>query len=126
MVSIRPRWLRSPRWLLCAAMGICLWLALGPGVACAWEPGLTWQTLDTPHFRVHFHDEEEALARRAASKLEVIHGVMTEEIGWTPRRLRCRRDSNSAWRWRGPWRWNRKSFCWMNPPLRWTRNRRRS
>lgn len=86
MVSIRPRWLRSPRWLLCAAMGICLWLALGPGVACAWEPGLTWQTLDTPHFRVHFHDEEEGLARRAASKLEVIHGVMTEEIGWTPRR----------------------------------------
>ena len=46
-------------------------LALAPGLASAqYDPSLRWSTLETPHFRIHHYEGEEALAQRTAGALE--------------------------------------------------------
>jgi len=94
---------------LVAAIGIAGWL--GPGVARAaagdasdaevWltetdsgtspaeeSPGtlplVHWRTMFTPHFRIHFYDEERALADRAAWIAERAHLRLTEYLNWLP------------------------------------------
>jgi Tol biopolymer transport system component len=48
-----------------------LLLALAPGLAAAqYDPSLRWRTLETPSFRIHFYEGEEALAQRTAGALE--------------------------------------------------------
>jgi hypothetical protein len=49
------------------------------------DPTRTWQTLDTPHFRIHFHDGLEGVARRTARIAEDVHVTLTRELDWTPR-----------------------------------------
>jgi Tol biopolymer transport system component len=53
--------------------------------AASYDPALTWRTLSTPHFRVHFHGGEEALAQRTADIAEPIWAEMCAELGWEPR-----------------------------------------
>lgn len=48
------------------------------------DSALTWQTLHSAHFRVHFHDGEEALARRAIATAERVHAQLAPVIGWQP------------------------------------------
>ncbi len=48
------------------------------------DPALTWQTLHTPHFAIHFHDGEEDLARRLAGIAEPVHRSLTERLRWQP------------------------------------------
>lgn len=52
--------------------------------AVSYDPALTWRTLNTAHFRVHFHDGEEVLARRTAAIAEDVHRRLAPRIGWTP------------------------------------------
>ena len=50
---------------------LALLLALAPGLASGqYDPSLRWSTLDTPHFRIHHYQGEEALAQRTAGALE--------------------------------------------------------
>lgn len=50
----------------------------------SYDSALTWQTLFSAHFRVHFHDGEEQLARRTATVAERVHAQLVPLIGWTP------------------------------------------
>ena len=50
---------------------LTLLLVLAPGAALGqYDPSLRWRTLETPHFRVHHYEGEEALAQRTAGALE--------------------------------------------------------
>lgn len=65
-----------------------LLLATWTGVAAAasYDPSLRWQTLETEHFRITFHDDEESLAREMAVDAEVAYTKLAPEIGTFPRR----------------------------------------
>ncbi len=56
-----------------------------PAAAASFHPDLTWRTLTTEHFRIHFHGGEELLAEETAQAAEVIWAEMTEELRWSPR-----------------------------------------
>ena len=61
--------------------------ALAPSVAGAatYDPDLTWRTITTEHFRIHFHQGEEKLADEFSAKVEAIYDTMVEEMKWRPR-----------------------------------------
>ena len=48
------------------------------------DPGLTWNTLHTPHFAIHYHDGAEASARRVAALAERVHERLTRVFAWQP------------------------------------------
>lgn len=50
------------------------------------DPSLTWRTLHTDHFAIHFHDGAEATAQRVAAIAERAHGRLAERFDWTPER----------------------------------------
>lgn len=56
-----------------------------PAVAATYDPQLTWRTIETQHFRIHFHQREEALAEEFTHLVERVHAEMTREIDWAPR-----------------------------------------
>ncbi|MDW7709938.1 MAG: hypothetical protein SCH98_05645 [Deferrisomatales bacterium] len=64
---------------------LCAFLACAVARGAVYDPALTWRTIHTPHFRVHYHD---GLAEEAASLAQVaeeVHGPLAELLGWTPR-----------------------------------------
>ena len=50
--------------------------------ASAQSPAADWRTIETAHFRVHFPDEFEPWARRAAGAIEGIHDRVTQAVGY--------------------------------------------
>lgn len=52
--------------------------------ALSHDPSLTWQTLHTQHFRVHFHDGEQTLATTAAHLAEAAHERISAFFSWVP------------------------------------------
>jgi len=68
---------------LASAVGLaaCL-LAAVP--ARAGDPALEWRTLETPHFRIHFPDHLERVARRIARKLEAAHRILVPLLDYEP------------------------------------------
>ncbi len=65
--------------LACAAAAAAV-----PSAGVAAPPVPRWRTMVTPHFRIHYYDEEEAMARRAAFIAERAHGVLTRTLNWRP------------------------------------------
>ncbi|HVY30413.1 MAG TPA: hypothetical protein VHB79_27835 [Polyangiaceae bacterium] len=61
-------------------------LSLGLHVreAEAGDPRLRWRTLETPHFRVHFHDGMQPLAERAGAIAEDVYTVVGTQLDQTP------------------------------------------
>lgn len=56
-----------------------------PSVAAAqYDPSFRWSTLDTPHFHLHFHQGEEALAQHAARAAEAARARLLPRIGHAP------------------------------------------
>lgn len=53
--------------------------------AFGFDPSLTWKTLPTEHFLIHYHDDEEALARRVAQISERAHQRITNFFQWQPK-----------------------------------------
>lgn len=53
--------------------------------ALAINPSLDWKTLETDHFRIHFHDGEKTLALKSASIAETAHEEITQLLNWVPR-----------------------------------------
>jgi hypothetical protein len=70
---------------LVAAMGLAC-----PGTAAAqvfltqYDPAFRWRTLQTDHFEIHYHQGEEALARRLAAAAERAHRRMVPILGYAP------------------------------------------
>lgn len=65
----------------------CVFLALTAFPAQAgvsYDPALTWRTLHSLHFRVHYHDGEETLAQRTVATAERVHAQLSPVIGWQP------------------------------------------
>lgn len=65
-------------------------LALAFGIfpdafAQPYDPSLSFQTIETAHFLVHFHDDEGALARRIAGLAETAHEKLVVLLGHSPR-----------------------------------------
>ena len=51
------------------ALALALGLALAsPPALAQQDPRLQWRTLETPHFRIHFYQAMEPLARRVAAR----------------------------------------------------------
>jgi hypothetical protein len=48
------------------------------------DPDLTWQTIESDHFRIHFHDGEEALAQRFWPKAEQVYAETCPFLNWYP------------------------------------------
>ena len=49
------------------------------------DPSFTWNTLQTPHFSIHYHQEEEEIAKKVAVIAEDIHDRLVQRIKWEPR-----------------------------------------
>jgi hypothetical protein len=50
----------------------------------SYDPGYRWHTLATPHFRIHFHQGEEALAQLVAEVAEEAHAALAPMLGYDP------------------------------------------
>ncbi len=61
-------------------------LLLEPALAPAqpYDPDFRWQTLETPHFQVHYHQGLGALAQRAAREAERAHARLAPLLGHSP------------------------------------------
>lgn len=53
--------------------------------AFTYDPALNWTTLNTPHFHIHYHDGEEALAQKVAQISERAHQRISQFFQWEPR-----------------------------------------
>jgi hypothetical protein len=71
-------------WLLAA--GAVAGIAPDAFAAISHDPQLTWKTLHTRHFRIHFHDGEEQLARDTADIAESVHLRLVPLLAWQPSR----------------------------------------
>jgi hypothetical protein len=70
---------------LARALAALLALAAGAARAQPYDPAYRWRTLETPHFRVHFHQGEDRLAATVAQTAERAHEALVPILGWAPR-----------------------------------------
>ncbi len=61
--------------LLCTAAGVR---------AQPYDPDFRWRTIETPHFRLHYHQGEEALAQVVAREAERAHAILAPRLGYDP------------------------------------------
>lgn len=71
--------MRRARWALLAGWLTSLGLS-APAAAATYDPALTWRTIVTEHFRVHFHQGEEQLADEFSQACEGIYDTMSAEL----------------------------------------------
>jgi hypothetical protein len=64
-----------------------LWV--GTAHAATYDPDLTWRTLVTEHFRIHFHQGLEQVADELSQEVEAIYADVGGELQW---RLQMRTD----------------------------------
>lgn len=75
-----------------AAAGAVLVAALAAGAAPRaaraqpYDPAFRWWTLETPHFRIHFHQGEEVLAQQVAREAERANDLLAPRLEYAPRR----------------------------------------
>ncbi len=69
-----------------SAVGVALLLAAAGARAQPYDPAFRWRTLETPRFRVHYHQGEEALAQDVAREAERAHALLAPKLGSSPRR----------------------------------------
>src|SRR6478609_9211111 len=72
---------RTPR-TAAAVLAVLTWLCAS-GIARA-DPYLEWYTLETPHFRVHYHGGLEAIAQRTANLAEAIRARVAPQLLHAP------------------------------------------
>jgi Tol biopolymer transport system component len=68
-----------------ALVALALAVAATPARAQLYDPAFRWRTLETPHFRVHYHQGEEELAQDVAREAERAHQVLSPLLGHAPR-----------------------------------------
>ena len=57
---------------------------LTPLCSHAINPWLDWKTMESPHFRVHFHTDSETLAIKAINIAERVHRKLSVKYSWQP------------------------------------------
>ncbi len=78
-------WTAVRRLILTAALAMAFAMS-SSAVAASYDPDLTWRTIRTEHFLIHFHQGEEQLAEEFSAMVEDVFDTMTTELRWTPRR----------------------------------------
>lgn len=82
------------------ALTLLAWLFVSTAPAfAASDPARTWYTLVSDHFAVHYYDEGEAFARRAAMYAEEAWERLNPLLGWVPEErvhVVCMDDGDSA------------------------------
>lgn len=72
---------------------MALWLCMMWGMSAVFAPsqayayddlGVTYKTLVTPHFEIHYQSQLEAFAQKTAVLSEEAHAVFVPLLGWTP------------------------------------------
>jgi len=61
-----------------------LFISSTANAAFSFDPELTWKTLHTEHFNIHFHDDEESLAKETALIAERVHKRISNYFIWIP------------------------------------------
>lgn len=69
------------RFFLFVLLSGCIPLPLTPP---KFDPSLTWKTIETPHFSIHFHQGEERIAEESARHAEEAHTRLTQRLHWIP------------------------------------------
>jgi hypothetical protein len=49
------------------------------------DPAFIWSTLETDHFLIHYHQDGEAIARKAAAIAEDVHERLVPRLRWEPK-----------------------------------------
>ena len=70
------------------AFVFALLAALVPSISFAVAPSVRWHTIETEHFRIHFHEgpNMEPLAQKTARICEAAHALLVPTLKWTPQR----------------------------------------
>jgi len=68
------------------AAAAALLLAAATAHAQPYDPAFRWRTLDTPRFRIHYHQGEEAIAQDVAHEAERANALLAPKLGYAPRR----------------------------------------
>jgi Tol biopolymer transport system component len=63
---------------------IATWMTCTHVQAQAADPTLVWRTIETPHFRIHYHQPLALLARRTAAVAERAHTTLATVLGFEP------------------------------------------
>ncbi|GMR20057.1 MAG: hypothetical protein BMS9Abin36_0652 [Gammaproteobacteria bacterium] len=64
---------------------LCLLLPVSSWAGLSHAAHLKWKTLHSDHFKVHFHQGEEELARQAAGIAEKVHRKLSPVFHWQPK-----------------------------------------
>jgi len=67
-----------------SAAAAALLLCAASARAQPYDPAFHWRTIETPHFRVHHHQGEEALAQDVAREAERAHALLAPRLGYAP------------------------------------------
>ena len=71
--------------LAAAALLFASLCTFSPSAAQAYDdPGVSYETIVTPHFEVHYQSQLEALAKRTALLCEESYAVLVPLLAWTP------------------------------------------
>lgn len=76
----------SCRPSIAAAVALGVALVAPSARAASTDPDLTWRTLTTEHFQIHFHQGVEQVADEFAGMVEEVYDRMSDEMAWEPRR----------------------------------------
>ncbi len=68
------------------AAAVALLLAASAARGQPYDPAFRWRTLDTPRFRIHYHQGEEELAQEVAREAERANALLAPRLGYEPRR----------------------------------------
>lgn len=72
------------RWTVKFTYFLTLLFLTQNGVAQFNHPELSWQVIETPHFLIHYHQNEENFARQTAYIAENLYQKITSNIGYQP------------------------------------------
>jgi len=68
--------------ILCVCLYI--WLYVWPPALNAADPSFKWETLESEHFKIHFHDDEKNIAIQTASISENVYKNLKNQFAWEP------------------------------------------
>lgn len=86
MASHHPGRRRIPGGAAACSLLLAVALAASGAEAQPRDPTLSWRTLDTPHFTIHYHEPLGVLARRLAVLAERAHTTLADVMGYTATR----------------------------------------
>ena len=69
---------------LVLCVGFFLLLSQPPSLAEFNHPELHWRVIETPHFLIHYHQDEEAFAQESARVAEEVYPSITSDLGYFP------------------------------------------